>query len=56
MHTHKRETEILQSKNFGRKGLNEIKEVLHTNGLQLGMNKEDMLAWTPPDPANPLFR
>jgi DNA-directed RNA polymerase alpha subunit len=41
----KRETEILQSKSFGRRGLNEIKEVLQTNGLQLGMNKEDMLAW-----------
>jgi DNA-directed RNA polymerase subunit alpha len=34
----KTEQEILQTKNFGRKSLNEIKEVLEGMGLQLGMN------------------
>ena len=36
----KTEQEILQTKNFGRKSLNEIKEVLEGMGLQLGMNME----------------
>jgi DNA-directed RNA polymerase subunit alpha len=36
----KTEQEILQTKNFGRKSLNEIKEVLEGMGLRLGMNIE----------------
>src|SRR5204863_2631479 len=34
---HKSEAEMLKTKNFGRKSLNEIKEILHTMGLSLGM-------------------
>ena len=33
----KTEHEMLKTKNFGRKSLNEIKEMLHTMGLHLGM-------------------
>ncbi|HYA27021.1 MAG TPA: DNA-directed RNA polymerase subunit alpha [Thermodesulfovibrionales bacterium] len=33
----KSEYEMLKTKNFGRKSLNEIKEILHTMGLHLGM-------------------
>ena len=33
----KSEAEMLKTKNFGRKSLNEIKEILHTMGLSLGM-------------------
>jgi len=33
----KTEGEMLRTKNFGRKSLNEIKEILHTMGLGLGM-------------------
>jgi DNA-directed RNA polymerase subunit alpha len=33
----KTEAEMLKTKNFGRKSLNEIKEILHTMGLGLGM-------------------
>ncbi len=33
----KTEQEMLRTKNFGRKSLNEIKEILHTMGLRLGM-------------------
>ncbi len=33
----KTEYEMLKTKNFGRKSLNEIKEILHTMGLRLGM-------------------
>jgi DNA-directed RNA polymerase alpha subunit len=33
----KTEAEMLRTKNFGRKSLNEIKEILHTMGLSLGM-------------------
>lgn len=36
----KSETEMLKTKNFGRKSLNEIKELLGTLGLSLGMNIE----------------
>lgn len=42
----KTEQEILQTKNFGRKSLNEIKEVLANMGLRLGMKVEN---FTPPD-------
>ena len=31
------EAEMLKTKNFGRKSLNEIREILHTMGLSLGM-------------------
>jgi len=33
----KTEYEMLKTKNFGRKSLNEIKEILHSMGLHLGM-------------------
>jgi DNA-directed RNA polymerase subunit alpha len=33
----KTEAEMLKTKNFGRKSLNEIKEILTTMGLGLGM-------------------
>jgi DNA-directed RNA polymerase subunit alpha len=36
----KSEPEMLKTKNFGRKSLNEIKELLHTMGLGLGMKLE----------------
>jgi DNA-directed RNA polymerase subunit alpha len=34
------ESEMLKTKNFGRKSLNEIKEVLASMGLHLGMKLE----------------
>jgi DNA-directed RNA polymerase subunit alpha len=37
----KTETEMLKTKNFGRKSLNEIKEVLAEMGLSLGMKLDD---------------
>ena len=40
----KTEQEMLRTKNFGRKSLNEIKEVLKNMGLNLGMEVED---WPP---------
>lgn len=40
----KTESEMLKTKNFGRKSLNEIKEVLHDMGLHLGMKVSD---WPP---------
>ena len=39
------EAEMLKTKNFGRKSLNEIKEILTTMGLSLGMKIE---GWPPP--------
>jgi len=42
----KTEAEMLKTKNFGRKSLNEIKELLSDMGLSLGMAVE---SWTPPD-------
>jgi len=42
----KTESEMLKTKNFGRKSLNEIKEVLNEMGLSLGMNME---GFVPPD-------
>lgn len=43
----KSEAEMLKTKNFGRKSLNEIKNLLYDmNGLTLGMNIE---GWVPPD-------
>jgi DNA-directed RNA polymerase subunit alpha len=37
----KTESEMLKTKNFGRKSLNEIKEILGTMGLSLGMRLDD---------------
>jgi DNA-directed RNA polymerase subunit alpha len=37
----KTETEMLKTKNFGRKSLNEIKEILANMGLSLGMKLDD---------------
>ncbi len=42
----KTESEMLKTKNFGRKSLNEIKELLTELGLSLGMNLE---GFTPPE-------
>jgi len=41
---HKTEAEMLKTKNFGRKSLNEIKEILHTMGLSLGMRVDQPAA------------
>ena len=38
----KTEAEMLKTKNFGRKSLNEIKEVLADMGLSLGMDLEEL--------------
>jgi DNA-directed RNA polymerase subunit alpha len=48
----KSEAEMLKTKNFGRKSLNEIKAILISMGLNLGMKIE---GWPPPgwDPNNP---
>jgi DNA-directed RNA polymerase subunit alpha len=40
----KTEAEMLKTKNFGRKSLNEIKEILHTMGLSLGMRLDQPTA------------
>jgi DNA-directed RNA polymerase subunit alpha len=40
----KSEQEMLKTKNFGRKSLNEIKEILHEMGLALGMRLESFPA------------
>ncbi|MBW1898599.1 MAG: DNA-directed RNA polymerase subunit alpha, partial [Deltaproteobacteria bacterium] len=45
----KTEAEMLKTKNFGRKSLNEIKEVLSEMDLSLGMKLE---GFTPPAAAN----
>ena len=37
----KSEPEMLKTKNFGRKSLNEIKEILHSMGLRLGMSFDE---------------
>jgi DNA-directed RNA polymerase subunit alpha len=37
----KTEAELLKTKNFGRRSLNEIKEVLAESGLSLGMPDDD---------------
>lgn len=42
------EAEMLKTKNFGRKSLKEIKEILANMGLQLGMRLD---GWVPPNPA-----
>ncbi len=38
----KTEQELLKSKNFGRKTLNEIKEILKDMGLHLGMSQDEL--------------
>jgi DNA-directed RNA polymerase subunit alpha len=40
----KTESDMLKTKNFGRKSLTEIKEILHTMGLSLGMNLDGFVA------------
>jgi DNA-directed RNA polymerase subunit alpha len=40
----KTENDLLKTKNFGRKSLNEIKETLHSMGLELGMRLENFPA------------
>ena len=40
----KTEAEMLKTKNFGRKSLNEIREILHTMGLSLGMRLDQSSA------------
>ncbi len=40
----KTEAEMLKTKNFGRKSLNEIKEILHSMGLSLGMRLDQPAA------------
>jgi DNA-directed RNA polymerase subunit alpha len=42
----KTESEMLRTKNFGRKSLNELKEILEEMGLTFGM---DIRGWTPPE-------
>src|ERR1700687_1143796 len=42
----KTEGEMLKTKNFGRKSLNEIKEILHSMGLSLGMRIDQPAART----------
>src|SRR5208337_4690191 len=45
----KTESEMLKTKNFGRKSLNEIKEILQKMGLSLGMKFDDRgrIIWPP---------
>ena len=49
------ETEMLKTKNFGRKSLNEIKEILGKMGLSLGMKIEGWppTGWDPNTPSRP---
>ena len=42
------EPEMLRTKNFGRKSLNEIKEILLSMGLNLGMRLDEPVVETPP--------
>ena len=46
----KTENEMLKTKNFGRKSLNEIKEILTRMGLSLGMKFDEhgRIIWPPP--------
>ena len=46
----KSEPEMLRTKNFGRKSLNEIKEILIGMGLNLGMRLDQPAAAAPPPP------
>ena len=47
------EADMLKTKNFGRKSLNEIKEILATMGLSLGMRFDDKGGALPPAPEPP---
>jgi len=50
----KTEAEMLKTKNFGRKSLNEIKEILASMGLSLGMKIDEhgnAVPGAPPQPA-----
>ncbi|MBJ6762948.1 DNA-directed RNA polymerase subunit alpha [Myxococcaceae bacterium JPH2] len=47
------EAEMLKTKNFGRKSLKEIKEILAEMGLSLGMKLENWPPKNPPAPAQP---
>ncbi len=51
----KSEAEMLKTKNFGRKSLNEIKEILTTMGLGLGMKIDGWppVGWDPNSPPKP---
>jgi DNA-directed RNA polymerase subunit alpha len=51
----KTEQEMLKTKNFGRKSLNEIKEILTTMGLSLGLKFDEKGSpiVPPPEPAQP---
>ena len=49
------EAEMLRTKNFGRKSLNEIKEILQTMGLSLGMKPDAhgrLISPPPPPPGS----
>ncbi|MCI0422193.1 MAG: DNA-directed RNA polymerase subunit alpha, partial [Acidobacteria bacterium] len=48
----KSESEMLKTKNFGRKSLNEIKEILSGMGLSLGMTLDEAGRPIPPAPGN----
>jgi DNA-directed RNA polymerase subunit alpha len=53
----KTESEMLRTKNFGRKSLNEIKEILYSMGLSLGMKPDaqgHLIAPPPPPPGTVL--
>lgn len=52
----KSEAEMLKTKNFGRKSLNEIKEILTTMGLGLGMKIDGWppAGWDPNNPPKPV--
>ena len=47
----KSEQEMLKTKNFGRKSLNEIKEILASMGLSLGMRIDERGQAVPPPPS-----
>src|SRR5437667_6047694 len=49
----KTEADMLKTKNFGRKSLNEIKEILATMGLSLGMRFDEKGGALPPAPEPP---
>ncbi len=51
----KSEAEMLKTKNFGRKSLNEIKEILSNMGLSLGMKIDGWppVGWDPNNPQKP---
>ena len=50
----KTESELLSYKNFGETSLQEIKAILASRGLRLGMRPEDALSYAPPEEAAPV--